>query len=158
MMYLKKILLNPYGVTLLEIVFVTVIIGILAELAAHNFIANAPKYRLHGAARQVAMSIMEARNRALQQSINTEIQFLYGGKRYSIWHDYDFDNQIDPDEKTVEDLEKSYPGVYVDYDKKIAFDARGFLTERILINIESTGAAVRGKVIEVSLAGSVRVQ
>ncbi len=90
----KKIFFNSYGVTLLEIIFVTAILGILAELVAHNFIANTPKYRLNGAARRVAMSLMEARNRSLQQSVNTEVEFLDQGKSYSIWYDFDYDNWL----------------------------------------------------------------
>lgn len=157
-MWLERILHNNRGVTLLEIVLVTAIIGIMAELVAHNFVANAPKYRLNGAARRVALSLMEARNRSLQQSVNSQIQFFNGGKSYSVWSDLNHDNNIDPNEKTIENLEKNYPGIYVVHPTPIAFDARGFLTQTLLINIESSASGVQGKIIEVSLAGSVRVQ
>ncbi len=69
------------------------------------------------------------------------------------------DNFVDPGEKTVVELEKNYPGVYVDYDDNVAFDARGFLSERALIDITNVGSgATKKRVIEVSLAGSVKVQ
>lgn len=158
-MSIKKTLISPHGVTLLEIIFVTAILGILAELVAHNFIANTLKYRLNGAARRVAMSLMESRNRSLQQSVNTEVEFLDQGKSYSVWHDFNFNSLVDPGERTTVELEKNYPGVYVDHDDIISFDARGFLNSMVLIDIKSIGSGgPKKRVIEVSLAGSVKVQ
>ncbi len=102
---------------------------------------------------------MEARNRSLQQSVNTEIEFLDQGKRYSIWYDYDYDSNVDPGEKTFVELEQDFPGVYIDYNDDIAFDARGFLSQRALIDVATSGSSNnKKKVIEVSIAGTVKVQ
>ena len=77
-MELFKYIKNSKGVTLIEVVVVTAIFGIAAELVAHNVVSQMPKYRLQGAARRIALDLMEARARAINQSVDVIIKVPSG--------------------------------------------------------------------------------
>ncbi len=148
------------GVTLLEIVIVTAIIGIAAELVAHNFISQAPKYRLQRAARQVALDIMEARAHAINRNVSVKVGFQNGSDEYSIWHDSNNNNYKDDGEEKTENIAESYPGIKLEAtENEITFSPRGFADDRITVTVSAaSGSHAKDKEIGVTLAGTVRVK
>jgi Tfp pilus assembly protein FimT len=158
MMRLFRYLNNSKGVTIIEIVIVTAILGIAAELVAHNVVSQMPKYRLQGAARRIALDLMEARSRAINQSVDIVITFQADARQYDVERDNDFDGIVD-DQIVAQDIRNDFPGVLVAVNNTpFTFNPRGFsdTSSTITVSTQSTSGPIEKK-IEVSLAGMVRI-
>jgi prepilin-type N-terminal cleavage/methylation domain-containing protein len=157
-MKLFKCLKNSKGVTLIEVVVVTAILGIAAELVAHNVVSQMPKYRIQGAARRIALDLMEARSRAINQSVDVIITFQGDARQYDVELDDDFDGIVD-DQIVAQDIRNDFPGIVVAVtNNPFTFNPRGFsdTNSTITVSAQTTSGPVEKK-IEVSLAGMVRV-
>lgn len=157
-MNLFKYLENSKGVTIIEIVVVTAILGIAAELVAHNVVSQMPKYRLQGAARRIALDLMEARSRAINQSVDVIITFQADTRQYDVELDADFDGIVD-DQVVAQDISNDFPGIMVAVsNNSFTFNPRGFsdTNSTITVSADTTSGSIEKK-IEVSLAGMVRV-
>lgn len=158
-MKLSKFVSNSTGVTLLEILIVTAIIGVGAELVAYNVISQMPKYRVEGAARRVALDIMEARAMAINQSLNVAVNFRTDARLYDIWADVNFDNVQDDGEWKTQDISADFPGVTVDVLLGPRFNPQGFATANTTITVSTGGASdPLEKLVKVSLAGTVQIE
>jgi Tfp pilus assembly protein FimT len=158
MMRLFRYLNNSKGVTIIEIVIVTAILGIAAELVAHNVVSQMPKYRLQGAARRIALDLMEARSRAINQSVDIVITFQADARQYDVERDNDFDGIVD-DQIVAQDIRNDFPGILVAVNNTpLTFNPRGFsdTSSTITVSTQSTSGPIEKK-IEVSLAGMVRI-
>jgi prepilin-type N-terminal cleavage/methylation domain-containing protein len=157
-MRLFKYLENPKGVTIIEVVIVTAILGIAAELAAHNVISQMPKYRLQGAARRIALDLMEARSRAINQSVDVIVTFQADPRQYDVELDNDFDGIVDG-QIVAQDIRIDFPGILVAITHNpFTFNPRGFsdTNSTITVSAYATSGPIEKK-IELSLAGMVRV-
>lgn len=65
-----KMRANERGVTLIEILLVTVVIGLMGQIAVTNLVGQMPKKRLQGATNQIVWDLMAARMTAIMQNNN----------------------------------------------------------------------------------------
>ena len=78
MNYLKLLKLaksKPEGFTLLEILFTTVLVGVLAAIAAPSFVRTIELQTLKGSASDVYQAVAQAQNRAMQRKENWQTSF-----------------------------------------------------------------------------------
>jgi prepilin-type N-terminal cleavage/methylation domain-containing protein len=114
-MQVAKYLRSDQGFSLIEILIVTVILGIMAEAMHYGFLSQMPKRRLQGATQQLAWALMEARAQAIQRHSNVRLRFP-DNHLYAIWSDVDHDGVVDTGEETMKDIHDQYPDVIVDID------------------------------------------
>ncbi len=79
---------NNSGFTLIEVIVVSVLIGIMTAIAIPNYINWLPNYRLKGAARDLYSNMQKARLIAVKENRNTAIEFDPANNRYSICDDW----------------------------------------------------------------------
>ncbi len=72
------------GFTLIELVIVTMIIGILSAVAAPRFAESLTIYRVEAAARQLRSDLAEARLRAKMKSASQVVQFDAAAESYTL--------------------------------------------------------------------------
>lgn len=70
------------GFTLIELVLVVIIVGLMALLAATRMEFLVPKYRLRGAAREVASTFKQARGKAVGSGKDVYVEFDLSQSRY----------------------------------------------------------------------------
>lgn len=78
---------NPlprYGFTLIELVIVTMIVGILSAVAAPRFADSLARYRVDAAARQLRSDLAEAKLRAKASSSTQTVQFDTAAQSYTL--------------------------------------------------------------------------
>ncbi|PXF60357.1 MAG: hypothetical protein C4B58_00540 [Deltaproteobacteria bacterium] len=68
------------GFTMLELIMVTVVIGVLAAFALPNIIDWLPNYRLKAAARDLVSNMQKARMQAVKENSNIVVRFNDGIK------------------------------------------------------------------------------
>lgn len=146
---------NHRGFTLTELMIVVALMAILAAIAVPNIIAQMPKYRLNGAARQVLGDLVAARMQAVSQNNETKVFFL-DNHRYMILDDDDNDGTADTGEATqTKDIQADY------YDVTFSpipgtdpvFQPRGTASNMTIILANSSGT----KTITISTAGRVKI-
>src|SRR5262245_40724245 len=74
---------QPPGFTLMELLVGSAIIGVLMAVLAPNILSQMPRYRLHGAARQVLGELMAARMKAVNDNGMVKV-FFQDTHRYTI--------------------------------------------------------------------------
>jgi Tfp pilus assembly protein FimT len=89
---------NERGVTVVEILLVTVVIGLMGQLAVTNLVGQMPKKRLQGATNQIVWDLMAARMKAIMQNSNRIKVTFPNTYTYTIWDDADDDDVVDKDE------------------------------------------------------------
>jgi len=89
------------GFTLYELLAVIAIIAVLASIAVPSFIKWLPKYRLGGAARSLLSVLQYSRLMAVKKNVNILVTFDPAKNIYSVFADYDSDNDQDPHEPTL---------------------------------------------------------
>lgn len=72
------------GFTLIELVIVTMIIGIMSAVAAPRFAESLTRYRVEAAARQLRSDLAEARLRAKTASADQVVQFDDAAESYTL--------------------------------------------------------------------------
>ena len=158
-MKLSRFVSNETGVTLLEILIVTAIMGIAAEFVAYNVISQMPKYRIEGAARRIALDLMEARARAINRSLNVAVNFHIDARVYDIWTHINSDDVEDPSEIQTRDISTDFPGVTVTVLMGPKFNPQGFAEQSTTIALSAGDEPEQlNKSVRVSLAGTVQVE
>lgn len=78
--------LNDKGITLIELVIVTVIIAIGAVLMVPNIGAWLPNYRLRSATRDIVSALRIAQTKAVSTKMNYQVSFDPGKGSYILRH------------------------------------------------------------------------
>jgi type IV fimbrial biogenesis protein FimT len=124
MLTMLKIHRQQKGVTLVELLVVTVIIAIVAGIGIPNMIDYMPRIRLNGAARQIMTDMVVTRMNAVRQNTRAEIKFNTSGT-YEIWVDENRNNSKDSGEVTIKNIKDNYSDVNITRAITIVFNSRG---------------------------------
>ena len=145
---------NHRGFTLTELMIVVALMAILAAIAVPNIIAQMPKYRLNGAARQVLSDLMAARMQAVSQNNEFKVFFL-DNHRYMILDDDDNDGTADAGETTqTKDIQADYPDVTFSSTNDPIFHPGGTASNLATITLSNTSGT---RSITISSAGRVKI-
>jgi type IV fimbrial biogenesis protein FimT len=156
-MRLTAYLSNSKGFSLFEIMIATAIIGLLAEVVAHNIITQLPKYRLNGASRKVAWDLMDARMKAIKKNTNIKVSFP-NNHEYTIWADTNNDNVVDVGEpvETSANIQAKYHDVSfaAPLPAIFAFSSKGMSSSAETVALTNSSGS---KSVAVSISGNVKV-
>lgn len=145
---------NHRGFTLTELMIVVALAAILAAIAVPNIMAQMPRYRLNGAARQVLGDLMAARMQAVSQNNEIKVFFL-DNHRYTILDDNDNDGTADAGESTqTRDIQTDYPDVTFASNNDPIFQPNGTASNLATITLSNTSGSHS---ITISSAGRVRI-
>jgi type IV fimbrial biogenesis protein FimT len=137
----------------MELIIVMAIFGILAAIAVPNIIAQMPKYRLKGAARQVMGDLMWARMEAVSQKNEFRVFFI-SDHEYKILDDDNNDGNADMGEwSQTKDLQDGYHDVSVGFTANPIFFPRGSASGGTVTLTNSSGS----KKVKVHLTGRVKM-
>jgi type IV fimbrial biogenesis protein FimT len=141
------------GFTLVELIIVIAILGIVAAIAVPNMIAQMPRYRLKGAARQVMGDLMWARMEAVGQKNEFRVFFI-NDHAYIILDDDNNDGNVDSGERTqTRDLQDGYHDVSLGFTANPIFFPRGSASGATVTLTNSSGS----KKVKIHLTGRVKM-
>ena len=141
------------GFTAMELIIVMAIVGILAAIAIPNMLAQMPKYRLKGAARQVMGDLMWARMQAVSQKNEFKV-FFVNNHEYKILDDDDNDGKMDSGERTeTRDIQDEYHDVKVSFTADPIFFPRGSACGATVTLTNASGS----KKVKIHLTGRVKM-
>jgi Tfp pilus assembly protein FimT len=147
------------GVTVVEILVVTIIIGLMAQIAAVNLIGQMPRHRLQGATSQIIWDLMAARMKAIMQNTSRIKVTFPNNHAYTIWDDADNDDVVDAGELIAKsnDLYEQYHDVTIaePLPNTFAFSSRGTSSLVQDINLSNASGATR---ITVSRTGKATMK
>jgi prepilin-type N-terminal cleavage/methylation domain-containing protein len=149
---LTRPLQNSQGFTLLEILIVTLIIGVLAEVMAMNMISYMPQRRLSGATRQLTWDLMGARMKAIKLRKNVVVVFV-GDHTYTVWTDTNKNGVVDTGEEEVKNIHTNYHDVNITSTSNTTFGSRGTCNNMATITLTNSSGS---KTITVNVAGFVK--
>jgi len=145
---------NHRGFTLTELMIVVALMAILAAIAVPSIIAQMPKYRLNGAARQVLGDLVAARMQAVSQNNELKVFFL-DNHRYMILDDDDNDGTADTGEAAqTKDIQTDYYDVTFNSNNDPIFQPNGTASNLATITLSNTSGSHS---ITISSAGRVRI-
>ncbi|MDD5451647.1 MAG: GspH/FimT family pseudopilin [Desulfovibrionales bacterium] len=145
---------NHRGFTLTELMIVVALMAILAAIAVPSIIAQMPKYRLNGAARQVLGDLVAARMQAVSQNNELKVFFL-DNHSYMILDDDDNDGTADTGEATqTKDIQTDYYDVTFNSNNDPIFQPNGTASNLATITLSNTSGSHS---ITISSAGRVRI-
>jgi prepilin-type N-terminal cleavage/methylation domain-containing protein len=148
---------NRQGLTLVELLIATMILGLLAEIMAHNLLSQMALRRLNAATRQLAWDLREARIQAVKSSQRIKVVFP-DQHHYTIWIDSDNDGVIDANEFIAKsgDLQKKYHNVTfpIPLPQTFTFDSRGMCNLIQDINLQNSNIY---KKISITISGKVKI-
>ena len=120
---------NEYGVTMIEILLVTVVIGLMGQLAVTNLVGQMPKKRLQGATNQIIWDLMAARMKAIMQNSDRIKVTFPNASTYTIWDDANDDDFVNTGEVIAKtsNLHDDFHDVNIatPLPKTFAFSSRG---------------------------------
>ena len=156
-MKLTAYLHNRQGFTLVELLIATVILGVLAEIMAHNLLSQIALRRLNAASRQLAWDLREARIQAVKS--NQRIKVVFPDQHhYTIWIDSDDDGVVDVSEFIAKsgNLQKKYHNVTFlsPLPQTFTFDSRGTCDTIQDINLQTSTISKR---ISITISGKVKI-
>jgi type IV fimbrial biogenesis protein FimT len=142
------------GFTLTEMMIVVALMAILTAIAVPNIIAQMPKYRLNGAARQVLGDLVAARMQAVSQNNELKVFFL-DNHSYMILDDDDNDGTADTGEATqTKDIQTDYYDVTFNSNNDPIFRPNGTASNLATITLSNTSGSHS---ITISSAGRVKI-
>jgi prepilin-type N-terminal cleavage/methylation domain-containing protein len=143
-MQVAKRLRNEQGFSLIELLIVTVLLGIMAEVVHYGFLSQMPRRHLQGATKQIAWDLMEARAQAIKRHSTVRLSFP-DTHLYTIWNDFDNDGVVDADEEIRKDIHDSYHGIIIDIDTSVIanplFTSRGTSSGNSTVLIKNTSGS-----------------
>ncbi|HOE23133.1 MAG TPA: GspH/FimT family pseudopilin [Smithellaceae bacterium] len=143
------------GFTMLEIMIVIAIIGIMLGVAAPNFMDYMKSRRLSGAAMQMYVDLMNARQQAVTQNKWVSLR-LENSHQYKIFTDSNKNGAIDTGESVIDrDIHPDFADVTFTTSAGtiFAFYPNGTAASKTLTLSGSTGS----KSITISTAGRVKI-
>jgi len=131
------------GFTLVELMIVIAVMGIMAVIAAPNFVTYLANQRLKGAARMVMSDLMAARQKAVTQNVNITVTFT-SNHQYTITND-----------ASTRDIQQDYSDVTFTSSGAAIFYPRGNATgTTVTLTSSRTGSQ---KFVRVALNGRVKI-
>jgi len=143
---------RKYGFTLLELMIVIAVMGILATIAAPNFMRYMAERRLNGAARMVMSDLMNARMLAVTLNRNVQVTFSTSA---SAFYTYDAVGTA-----AVRNIQTGfgYQDVTVSATSNLTFAPTGRLSGSFGSTVTLTSTALtQPKTVTVSSAGRVAI-
>lgn len=142
------LLTSEQGFTLVDLLTAIAILAILATIALPNMTQEMAKYRLNGAARQIAGELMAARMKAVAQSRNVKVSFP-GDNIYKICSE---PCENDPKIMNIQD---SYKDITISANSNIEFNPKGSASDFGTINVSNSKET---KSITVAITGRVKIK
>ena len=143
------------GFSLPELVVVMGIVVILGLLSQTWLSSQLPKWRLNGAARQLASDLMAAKMKAVTQGTKHRVSFL-DSHRYTVLEDKNNNGKPDHGEPLVErDVQNAYGDVTVTSTNNPIFHPRGTASNLATVTLSNSAGT---KSITVGITGRVKVK
>jgi type IV fimbrial biogenesis protein FimT len=140
--------------TAIELVTVLSIVGVLAAATIPSVVSQMPRYRLHGAARQIMGDLMRARMQAVSQKNEFKV-FLPNNHEYRILDDDDNDGTADTGEQSeTKDIQALYRDVTLSWTAGPTFFPRGSASPATITVTNSSGS----KDIKIHITGRVKIE
>jgi prepilin-type N-terminal cleavage/methylation domain len=130
------------GFTMIELIVTLAVLAILVAIAIPTYNGLMPRYRLNGAARQVATDLMKARMQAVKLSTNVTVTFTTTGYTISGGSYSETFN-----------IQSQYPGVSIPTTGGPQFHPRGTAASTFTVTLTNSSGS---KDIEVNIAGRVK--
>ncbi len=145
---------NHRGFTLTELMIVVALMAILAAIAVPTIMAQMPRYRLNGAARQVMSDLVAAKMKAVSQNNKFKVFFL-DNHRYMILDDDDNDGTADTGESTeTKDIQADYQDLTFSSTNNPIFQPNGTASNLATITLTNSSGS---KAVSISSAGRVKI-
>ena len=144
-------LFRPGGFTLTEILVTLAVIGIVASAAASNVLPQLPRYRLQGAATQLAWNLRTLRMRAISQHHAITVTFT-NNHVYTVWTDKNDNSVVDANEVQTTDINTAYGGVTVASTNNPVFNPTGVVSNLAVITLTGAGST---RVLTMTAAGGI---
>ncbi len=148
---------NEAGLTLTELLIVTVVIGVLVQGGVMVALDLMPRYRLQGATRRFGWDLIRARMLAVKQNQGVTVR-VDDAHTYTIWGDMNGNGTVDagePLDKTV-DIHETSAGVTVTtgdpYPILLVYNTRGVPAAAITFTV-GNGSGTRN--VRVRLTGKI---
>jgi type IV fimbrial biogenesis protein FimT len=154
-MHVTRSLLQVHGITMIELMVVTVILGIAAQVVNYNALDLMPKYKLNSATRHVVTDLMAARMQAIKQSEDVLVTFS-DPHTYAIGPDLNHNGVLDGSEGKTTDLQARYGTLSFStpLPPTLTFNAKGTLSSTPKFTITNKSGM---KQIILSIIGHVKV-
>jgi type IV fimbrial biogenesis protein FimT len=144
------------GFTIIEIMIVIAIIGIMVGIAAPNFMDYLKSRRLSGAATQLYVDLMNARQQAVTENKKIVVEFV-NNNQYQFVRDNDKSETVTTGDQTLflRDIHPEYSDITFSASFNPAFRPDGTgKNPKITLTSSSTG---KTKCIYISTAGRIRI-
>jgi Tfp pilus assembly protein FimT len=129
----------------------TLIVGVLASMAAMNMTGQLSQHRLSGATRYMTWDFMNARMKAIKLRKNVQIAFV-DTQTYTIWIDINQNGTPDSGETKSKNLHDQYPGVHLTSTDAIHFNSRGAPSNPVTITLSNS---TTNKIIKINVSGFI---
>lgn len=138
------------GFTMIELIVTLAVLAILIGIAIPSYNSLMPRYRLNGAARQVATDLMKARMQAVKLSTNVTVTFNGTTDSYTISNTSSGGSYSE-----TFNIKTHYSGVELSSTGTPEFHPRGTLTNANPVTVTLTNSS-GSKQVEVNIAGRVK--